>query len=84
MPLMVRLMAPPKVSTAKICCSLGPLNFLANARPIRRPHKAPKEKGAASDKSKLPETAEKTTPPPEMMASTPSEVATIDCTGRSV
>ena len=84
MPLIVRLIATPKVRMAKICCSRGPLNFLPSARPIRRPHKAPKEKGAASDKSKLPETAEKTTPPPEMMASTPSDVATIDCTGRSV
>ena len=84
MPLITRLMATPNVRRAKICWSLGPLNFLPTARPIRRPPKAPKENGAATPKCRLPDMAEKTTPPLEMMANTPKEVATIDCTGKSV
>ena len=80
----MRLIATTKVRAAKICCKRGPLIFLPNAVPIKSPARAPNENGAARSTSRFPEAAENTAPPAEMTASTPNEVATIDCTGRSV
>ena len=52
--------------------------------PMSRPPKAPRANGAAIKRWRVPDSAENTAPPPDTMASTPKEVATIDCAERSV
>jgi len=67
-----------KVKIEKMSWVCGPLNLLPRSNPINSPPRAAIAKGVATMIFKLPLTAEKIAPPPVMMASTPSEVATMD------
>ena len=73
-----------RVKIEKMSWVCGPLNFLPSSSPINSPAKAASAKGAATKIFKLPLTAENIAPPPVMIASTPSEVATMDLIGKSV
>ena len=73
-----------RVKIAKICCTRGPLIFFSKYFPNKRPSKEPIENGTAIGMLRVPDAREMKAPPAETIASTPSEVATIDFMGRSV
>ena len=81
---MAKLIATPNVKIAKICCTLGPLIFLASNKPKSSPVKDPSAKGMATEILRVPEASEIKAPPAETIESIPREVATIDFMGRSV
>ena len=73
-----------KVKTANACCIRGPLICFAMKLPSSIPATAPAVNGMPIDQFRWPAIAAVVTPVIEIKAKTPSDVATIDCMGRSV